>query len=265
MRRVMPEPLVRCERSAGVCLTTLDRPQAQNALNEALLLELGRCLQAIKVDEEVRAVVITGAGERSFAAGADTKMLQRLRPREAQRFGRLGRRVLDAVAALPQPVIAAVNGFALGGGLELALACDFIYASERSVLGLVEADLGLTPGFGGVGRLVGRIGAAAAREALYTARRFSAAEALECGLVNRVCAPANLVDEALATARLIASRSAPATALVKAVISRLEAQNTQAARAPEARGFARSLAHADGREGLRAFLEKRPPVFGRRA
>ncbi len=257
----MAETPLRHERRDGVALLTLDRPQALNALDKAVLRSLEAALSAIQGDETTRAVVISGAGARAFCAGADLKTLERLTPLEAERFGRLGRRVMDGVAALPQPVIAAVDGFALGGGLELALACDFIYASERAVLGLVEAELGLVPGFGGVGRLVRRIGAAAAREALYTARRFSAAEALACGLVNRVCAPERLLDEALATARLIAARSARATALVKAA---LEGKNGRAARTLEARSFAAAFTDPDAREGLAAFLERRPASLGGR-
>jgi enoyl-CoA hydratase len=260
----VPETLVRHERSDGVSLLTLDRPEARNALDEALLRALEAAVSALRGDAATRAVVITGAGERSFAAGADVKLLQRLTPSEGERFGHLGRRVFDAVAALPQPVIAAVNGFALGGGLELALACDFIYASERAVLGLVEAELGLVPGFGGVGRLIRRVGDAVAREALFTARRFSAADALACGLVNRVCAPEKLLDEALATARLVATRSPHAIALLKTLVTATDGADARVARDLEAQSFAAAFAHADAREGLAAFLEKRPPAFGER-
>jgi len=248
----------------AVHLLTITRPEALNALNEDVLEQLERQLVAIAGDVSVRALVITGAGPRSFVAGADIKALQRFSAAQAGAFIERGQRVLTQLATLPQPAIAAVNGVALGGGLELALACDFIYAAESAVLGLVEANLGLLPGFGGVPRLVRRIGEAAAREALFTARQFTASEALACGLVNRVCVPERLLDEALATARLIASKSPRATALTKALVEATRSDDPEALDALERRSFAQIFAGADACEGIAAFLEKRAPAFGAR-
>jgi enoyl-CoA hydratase len=259
----MAETVVSESRGA-VRLLTITRPEALNAINQELLEQLERQLDAITGDGTVRAVVITGAGSKGFVAGADIRALQRFSAPEAEAFILLGQRVMQQLGTLPQPVIAAVNGVALGGGLELALACDFIYAAEGALLGLVEANLGLLPGFGGVPRLVRRIGEAAAREALYTARRFTASEALACGLINRVCASERLLDEALATAQLVASKSPRATALTKSLVEATRSADPKTLDALERRCFAQVFAGPDARAGITAFLEKRAPVFGER-
>ena len=172
---------------AAIWTITVNRPQVLNALNRETLVELGGVVAAIGAAPGVRAVIITGAGEKSFVAGADISEFTAIDAEGARAHSALGHRVFDALGDLPVPVIAAVNGFALGGGLELALGCDFILASENAKLGLVEAKLGLVPGFGGVARLSRRVGRAMASEMLFTAAPVPAAEALRIGLVNTCC------------------------------------------------------------------------------
>src|SRR2546429_5490722 len=173
-------------RADAVATLTLDRPKALNALDAATLRELARAIRELRRDESVRAVVVTGAGEKAFSAGADIRAMAAMSAAEGHAYSRLGHEVLGRLEALPVPVVAAVNGIALGGGLELALACDLIVASEKARLGQPEINLGLIPGFGGTQRLVRRIGQTRARELIYLGHMVAAEEALRLGLVNRV-------------------------------------------------------------------------------
>jgi len=252
---------VRSETNDGIVTITIDRPKAMNALNQEVLDGLREAIAAIERDRSIRGAVLTGAGEKAFVAGADIGAMREMSAQEAEAFSRAGHGVMDAVAACRVPVIAAVNGFALGGGLELALACDFIYASDRAVLGLVEVKLGLIPGFGGVGRLLRRIGVAQAREAIYSARQFDASEALRIGLVNRVCAPDALLDEVRATLASIGAKGPCAVALAKSLIESAQDAHLAEANALEQRSFGLVFASDDAKEGIAAFLEKRKPAF----
>ena len=254
------ETLIVADRGATRVIT-VNRPDVLNALNHVVLQELGRAVEEVAAADDIRALVLTGAGEKAFVAGADIAEMKGKRPNEAEAYSRLGHDVMDALAELPVPVIAAVNGFALGGGLELALACDFIYASENAKLGLVEVNLGLIPGFGGVARLVRRIGVARAREFIYTAHIAKADEALRVGLVNRVTPPGDVVDEAVKTAAIIADKGPYAIALAKRMI--LEGQNVdhRTANLLEQRSFGLVFGTEDAHAGIEAFLEKRAPVF----
>jgi enoyl-CoA hydratase len=246
--------------AAPVRTLTLNRPSVLNAIDGATLRELVLAFEAIEGARDVRAVILTGAG-RAFAAGADLAAMANLGVEEARRFAGLGLRTGEVMEGLSAPIIAAVNGFALGGGLELALACDFMLASRTAKLGLPEASVGVVPGFGGAARLARRIGVARARQLLYTAESVPAERALALGLVNEVTEPDALLPRARAVAELIATRAPLAVAAAKRAL-------TQGADLPLLRAlgfeqelFAQAFGTADQKEGMRAFLDKRPPRF----
>lgn len=245
----------------AVRLITLNRPDALNALNVRLLSELHHSLQEANRSNTVRVVVMTGSGERAFAAGADVKELSELSPLDAQRLSHQGQSLMNFIEDMDIPVLAAVRGFAFGGGLELAMACDFIYASTDATLGLVEANLGLIPGFGGVSRLAHRIGEAAAREALYTARRFKAEEALQLGLVNRVLPADTLLQETMDAAKQIAAKNPASIRALKSLFESIRGCRRDTTTALEQNQFGLMFSDEMAREGIEAFIEKRKPKF----
>lgn len=245
----------------GIARITFNRPAALNALNRALIEEFSAALGAVAADEAVRVLVLTGAGEKSFVSGADINELSVLNPLEAKQFSRAGHNALFGLQKLPIPVIAAVNGFALGGGCEIALACDFIYASENAKFGLPEITLGIIPGFGGTQRLPRVIGQNLAKELIFTGRIFSAEEAGRMGLVNKVCPPETLMDEVHQTAVLIAARGRVSLQAAKQAINRGGDVDLASGCEIEADAFSLCMASSDSKEGTRAFLEKRKPVF----
>ena len=251
---------VRREARGPVALLTLDRPKALNALDGAMLEAISARCAELAADPSLRAVVLTGEG-RAFAAGADVAEMRRHDAREAERWSRLGHAALAALEALPVPVIAAVNGYALGGGCELALACDWIYASERARFGQPEVGLGLVPGFGGTTRLVRRVGVAWAKELVLGGEPIDAATALRIGLANRVFPPDELVPAAIAAGERIASRGPLAVALAKRVIQEGQDADLRTAHALEQTAFGLVAASGDRAEGMDAFLEKRDPRF----
>jgi enoyl-CoA hydratase len=232
-----------------------------NALNKKTLLELEHALNDANQPGPTLAIVITGAGPKSFVAGADISEMKNLSAVEAEHFSKLGHRVFDLIANLRVPVIAAVNGFALGGGLELALACDFIYASENASFGLVETKLGLIPGFGGVGRLARRVGDAMAREMIFSGVQVNADEALRIGLVNRVIREGEVVTSAVGVAETIAQRGPFAVSLAKSLICEGQNCGLRVANGLEPRAFGLVFSTRDHSEGIRAFLDKRAPNF----
>jgi enoyl-CoA hydratase len=245
----------------GIATITFNRPKALNALNQALLAELSRALDEIAADEGVRVLVLTGAGEKAFVAGADITELATFTALQAKMFSGAGHAIIAKLQELPIAVIAAVNGFALGGGSEIALACDFIYAAENAKFGLPEINLGLIPGFGGTQRLPRLVGAGQAKELIFTGKMISAAEALQIGLVNKVVPAADLMAEVLKTARDIAGKGRVSLRAVKQAINR--GLNTDLATGChiEVDAFALTLASVDAKEGTTAFLEKRKAVF----
>jgi len=251
---------VRSERRGAVALLTLDRPDVLNALDRATLESLEARLREIAADPAVRAVVVTGEG-RAFCAGADIEAMRAMGALEAEEFSRLGHRVLGALEELAAPTLAAVNGFALGGGCELALACDFVYASERSRFGQPEVKLGLLPGFGGTSRLTRRVGPAWAKELVLSGEPIRAEEALRIGLANRLFPPEALLDEALAAAQAMAARGPVAVRLAKRVIQEGQDADLRVAHALEQHAFAEVFASRDREEGMDAFLAKRDPEF----
>jgi enoyl-CoA hydratase len=266
-------PRVRVDDEAGpdgaagaVRVVTIDRPQALNAIDVATMRELHAVFEACAATTALRAVIVTGAGDRAFVAGADIVALAAMSADEARDFSELGHRVGDRIESLAVPVIAAVNGFALGGGCELALACDFIYASSAARFGQPEVKLGVIPGFGGTMRLARRVGIARARELLYTGEIIDAAEALRLGLANRVVEPAALMSEARRTAAVIASRAPLAVASAKRALREGADRPLAEAARVETGLFAALFSTHDLREGLRAFLDKDklPPRWERR-
>ncbi|RLB54401.1 MAG: hypothetical protein DRJ42_09275 [Deltaproteobacteria bacterium] len=251
---------IRLEFDGGVATLTIARPEALNALNPALLAELRSALEEVAGTGGVRCLVVTGEG-KAFVAGADIDAMKSLGPEEAKAFAQEGHRTFDMIEALPCPVIAAVNGFALGGGCELALACDFIYASEKAKFGQPEVKLGVIPGFGGTQRLSRRVGVAVARELIYTGAILSADDALRVGLVNRVFLGDALLDEARKTAATIGEMGPLAVTAGKRAILDGEDRDLHEANAREIDLFAGCFASADQTEGMAAFLEKRPAKF----
>ncbi|MGI6655959.1 MAG: enoyl-CoA hydratase/isomerase family protein [Desulfobulbus sp.] len=253
--------LIELSCTDGIATLTFNRPKALNALNSALLAEFAQALEEIRNDEATRVLVLTGAGDRAFVAGADITELASLSPLAARSFAQIGQEAISTLQHLPIPVLAAVNGYALGGGCEMALACDCLYASEKAVFGLPEITLGLIPGFGGTQRLPRRIGAAKAKELMFTGGHLSAAEALEIGLVNKVFAPEALLDEVYAIAGKIAVKGRASLAAAKQAVN--EGLNTDLATGLriEQNAFALCFATPDAQEGTAAFLEKRKPVF----
>ena len=246
-----------------IATVTIDRPKVLNALDEVTLRELGAAFAGLAGAAGLRCVIVTGAGPKAFVAGADISAMSGLGPRDARAFAELGHELGDAIEALPVPVIAAVGGFALGAGCELALACDFIYASSAAKFGQPEVNLGVIPGFGGTQRLARRVGLGMARELVYTGAIISAAEALRIGLVNAVVEPADLMDHTLAYARDMALNCSPSSlaAIKREVWGQLVGLTVEEATAMSDKDMGHSLAASDFKEGVASFLEKRPPNF----
>jgi enoyl-CoA hydratase len=248
------------ENKDGVALLTINSPKTMNALNGKMLGDLECALYELERDAEVKVVILTGAG-KAFVAGADIGEMSQLNSLEGHRFGVNGQRMLLSIARMKTPVIAAVNGFALGGGLELALACDFIYASEKAKLGFPEVTLGVIPGFGGTQNLPRRIGAAKANELIFTGKMIDAAKGQAWGIVNEVFAAEELMDKAFETANQIAAVGTLAVGYAKdAMVSGLNMSREDGFR-HEASLFGVLFGSDDQKEGMQAFLEKRPADF----
>ena len=258
------ERAVRVEHDGVLAVVTIDRPAALNALSAAVLEELEHVFAGL-ADEvpAVRGVLLVGAGGRAFVAGADIRGLSGLSAEAAADVARLGHRAAAAIEALPVPVIACVDGFALGGGLEIALACDLIYATEASSFGQPEVKLGLIPGFGGTVRLPRAVGLARAKELIYSGRRIGTDEAVSAGLVARRFADRDaLLAGARDTIDQIAVNSPTAVGLAKRVLVAATGQPTDVASGLEVAGFEDAFRTDDMQEGVAAFLEKREPHFG---
>ncbi len=257
----MPHENLLVEAREGVAFVTLNRPAKLNALDSTTVSELEQAFAEIEGDTALRGVVLTGAGERAFAAGADLEELSRLAAHEGRAFAERGQRLLDRIEQLGKPVIAAVNGYALGGGCELALACHLRIASDNAVFGLPEVMLGLICGHGGTQRLPRLVGRGRALELLLTGGRFDATEALRIGLVNKVVFRERLLEESEALLRRVLENAPGALrATIRAVDGGLDRPLAQGQQL-EAALFAEVLGSADAAEGMRAFLERRPARF----
>ena len=250
-----------CEIKKSTATVTINRPKALNALNRETLEEIISCFNELAQDSRVLAVIITGSGEKSFVAGADISYMHQFDALAAREFGRLGQKAMTTVETFPRPVIAAVNGFALGGGCELALACDIRIASENAKFGQPEVNLGVPPGFGGTQRLPRLVGKGAACELLYTGDIIDAREACRIGLVNRVVPLPELLAECQGIAEKIALKGPIAVKLCKELVNSGLEMDLARACMSEADLFALCFASGDQKEGMKAFLEKRTPEF----
>lgn len=254
--------LVSHDRDALV--VTINRPEALNALSAVVISELREVIASVAAadDPAVRGVILTGGGEKAFVAGADIREMSEMTSTELDAYGADGQQLTLDLEELPVPVIAVVNGFALGGGCELALACDFIYASANASFGLPEGSLGLIPGFGGTVRLADRVGIALARELTYSARRLDAADAYRVGLANALFDTADeALDAAKASVAAIARNSRTAVAMAKRTMAATRDQSIADGLATERHAFVEQFGSPDAAEGTSAFLEKRKPAF----
>jgi len=247
--------------SGKIGVITVNRPQVMNALDIATVDELKNAVGEFDKEGSVRVLVITGGGEKSFVSGADIAAMLKMAPNDAMEFARHGHDLMNAIESCSKPVIAAVNGFALGGGTELAISCDMIIASENAKFGLPEVKLGLYPGFGGTQRLKRLIGEARAREMIFTGQIIPASRAYDIGIVNHVYAQADLTNETMKLAEQIAANSPNAIKAAKRVMKEgLELKGSDSL-AFERDQFPHLFEHPDRTEGLQAFLDKRRPEF----
>ena len=245
----------------GVATITFNRPEVLNALSDELLKELSHALDDIAENEDIRVLILTGAGEKSFVAGADIKEIATFDALDAKSFAQTGQSTINKFENLPIPVIAAVNGFALGGGCEIALACDFIYASENAMFGLPEVNLGLIPGMGGTQRLPRLIGKNMAKEIIFTGKMIQAVEAEKIGIVNKVCSQKSLMEETIKVAGIIASKGKISIRAAKQAIDNGMNVNLTTGCSIEIDAFALCFTSPDAKEGASAFLKKRTPDF----
>lgn len=257
----MTDPaLIEVAHEGAITTLTVQRPAALNALNRATLEALREAIQVLSQRAELGCLIVTGAGDKAFVAGADIAEMSKMTSAEGKAFAELGQTTFASLEALSVPVIAAVNGFALGGGCELALACDFIYASSHAKFGQPEVKLGVIPGFGGTQRLSRRVGLGVARELIYTGRMIGPEEALRIGLVNAVFPRAELLDKVRETAAAIVSMGPGAVRRAKQVIGSAYHLPLSAACAAEAEAFGLCFGPEQS-EGMDAFLNKRSPKF----
>ncbi|HOB34879.1 MAG: crotonase [Firmicutes bacterium] len=248
---------VKVQMEGAIALVTIDREQQLNALNAETLLQLEKEFTALKDDRGIKVVVVTGAGKKAFVAGADIAEMKDMNEREAWEFSGLGQRVFNLLENMPKPVIAAINGYALGGGCELALACDLRFAGDWAKLGQPEIGLGIIPGFGGTRRLARLIGRGRAMEMILGGEHIDAQTALEWGLVQRVYSADELMPKTMEFARRLASYSLRALQAAKAAIAGTEDLGLHR----EQELFAQLFSGHDQREGMTAFLERRSPKF----
>ena len=249
------------ENNAGIGIVTLNRPKALNALNYEMLKELNSLLDIIEQDETIKVMIVTGAGEKAFVAGADIAEMQHLSAIEGRTWGKFGQAVFNRIDNLPQPVIAAVNGFALGGGCELAMACDIRIASDKAKFGQPEVGLGIIPGFAGTQRLPRLVGKGRAKELLLTADIIDAQEAYRIGLVNKVATAAELMIVAKGVAEKMMSRAEVAVRLCKSAVNQGMNMDLESGAAYEAEAFGLCFSTTDQKEGMTAFVEKRKAIF----
>jgi enoyl-CoA hydratase len=251
--------VIRVDRDGAVAVVTVDRQDALNALDVSTLTQLRDELRGLADEDGVRVVILTGAGERAFVAGADIKYMSALGVAEAKEWGALGHEAGRLLETMPKPTIAAVNGFALGGGCELALACDIRYASSTAKLGQPEVNLGIIPGWGGTQRLARVCGLGVAKELIFTGRIVDTDEALRIGLVSAVHDP--VLEKARETAQLLATKSPVALRVMKVLANRALGGDHGANLEAEGDSFGELFASEDAKEGLAAFVEKREPRF----
>ena len=245
----------------GIATITINRPKALNALNKATVEDIEKSVDYIAGAKDIQVVIITGAGEKSFVAGADIKEMADYGPAASGDWAAYGAGVITKIEKLPQPVIAAVNGFALGGGCEISMACDFRYCSENAVFGQPEVHLGIIPGFGGTQRLARLVGPGMAKEIIYSSKNIKADEALRIGLVNKVVPQAELMPAVLKAAKKIKAQGPVAVQIAKKAINNGINTDIITGLAFESSVFGLCFATEDQKEGMKAFIEKRNPEF----
>lgn len=249
---------VEIQKNGKTAVLTINRPEALNALNSQVLSDLKEALDELKKEADLRCLIITGAGPKSFVAGADIGEMSTMNPKKGEAFGIAGNKVMSQVASFPCPVIAAVNGYALGGGFELALACDLRLASEKARFAFPETGLGITPGFGGTQRLARLVGPALASELIFTGRTVKADEALAKGMVSQVCAPEELLDKAQELADTIAGRAPIAICQAKKAIRGGLDLTLEKGLDYESECFGECFDSEDQKNAMKAFVEKQP-------
>ncbi|MGC8998321.1 MAG: enoyl-CoA hydratase/isomerase family protein [Candidatus Bathyarchaeia archaeon] len=249
------------EKSEGIATITINRPEALNAFNAEVVNEILQALEDVKTDENVRVVVLTGAGEKAFSAGADIKAMRGMNALKARELSQMGGRLCSAFENLEKPVIAAINGYALGGGLEVAMACDIRIASENARMGQTEINIGLIPGWGGTQRLTRLIGATKAKELIFTGKMIDAKTAEQFGLVNMVVPQDKFRETVRQFALELAQKAPVALKVAKALINKGAEISLDAAIALEREGFGVVASTEDLQEGVSAFIEKRKPLF----
>ncbi len=249
------------EKDQGIGIVTINRPKALNALNEATVRELAEIIDVLAQDDAVKVVIITGSGEKSFVAGADIVEMKDKTAMEGREWGILAQGVFNKLEGLSKPVIAAVNGYALGGGNELQMACDIRIASEKAKFGQPEVTLGITPGFGGTQRLPRLVGKGMSKKLLFTGDMIDAAEAYRIGLVDQIVAADQLMDEAKKLAKTIMSRGPLAVKLCKSAVNKGINMDLESGIAYEAEVWGLCFATADQKEGMKAFVEKKKASF----
>lgn len=250
-----------CKIEDYLAEVTINRPKALNALNSDTLKELGVVIEDLSAKSEVKVVIITGSGKKAFVAGADIKEMQKLNALQGRELARMAQKVFSAIEHMPQVVIAAVNGYALGGGCELASACDIRLVSSKAKFGQPEVTLGITPGFAGTQRLPRLVGRGVAKEIIFTGEMINAQEAYRIGLANKVYEPEELLTKAKEMAATIASRGTVAVSLSKAAVNDGMNMDTESAYKYEADIFGLCFATEDQKEGMTAFIEKRKAEF----
>ncbi len=249
------------EVEGNIAVIKFNRPKALNAINPGVIADVGNALDEIEANPAIKVLILTGEGDKAFVAGADISHMAGFSPLEGRNFAAKGQELLFRLESLPIPVIACVNGFALGGGTEMAMACDFIYASENAKFGQPEINLGIIPGFGGTQRLSRLVGKGMAKELCMTGVIISAQEAREIGLVNKVFPHEELWKATMKTAGILASKGKVSLRAAKQCIDRGFDQDLRTGCNMEADAFAICMASPDGKEGMTAFLEKRKPDF----
>lgn len=246
----------------GIQILKVSRPSVLNALNSAVLKGLKEALSQIAENPQVRVLILTGDGEKSFIAGADIAEMKDLTPGEAVEFAQLGHEVTKLLELMPKPTIAAVNGYALGGGMEMAISCDFIVASKKAIFGQPEVGLGIIPGFGATLRLLKFVGLPLAKELIFSGRKIKADEALQLGLINHLYPEQNFMEETLELAKTISLQSASAVAKSKQLMNEFaESIGLNSKLDAEAHAFGRLFSSHDQIDGMKAFIEKRKPHF----
>lgn len=248
---------IQVEKKEDVAIVRINRPEKLNAMNIDVIKEMGSLMDQLEKDDSVKVVIVTGTGEKAFSAGADIEYMSKISPLEAEQYAITGHSTLNRIDNMSKPVIAAVNGYALGGGCELALSCDIRIASKNAAMGQPEVTIGICPGWGGTQRLMRAVGPARAKELIYTGKRISADEAFQIGLVNKVVELPQLMDECMNIAKQIAKNSAIAVRVSKTLLNRGMDSDINTGLKLEIFGWSLCFTHADRQQRMTAFLQKK--------